>query len=134
MSSISPLPSFREMSSLRIARISTFLKTLKSSSKSRSKRADILTLPTADKSYLSLSKNKPLKSASAVSGAGGSPGRITRYISTKASSLEAFLSKANVFLIQGPTDLSMDKIEIDCKSCNLTNWIKSSVISSPASA
>ena len=41
-------------------------------------RMFIFTRPTADKSYRSPSKNKPRNSASAVSGVGGSPGRITR--------------------------------------------------------
>ena len=121
MSSISPFPSFKDTSSFIIAKISIFLKTLKLSSKSRSKRADILTLPTADKSYLSLSKKRLLNKASAVSGAGGSPGRITLYISTSASSLEAFLSIAKVFLIHGPTDLSIVRIDIDFRSCNFIN-------------
>ena len=48
------------------------------SSVERPSREFILTLPTADKSYLSGSKNRLLNSASAVSRVGGSPGRITR--------------------------------------------------------
>ena len=52
----------------------------------------IFNLPTADKSYLSELKNKLLKSASAVSIVGGSPGLRILNISNKASSLDLALS------------------------------------------
>ena len=51
-----------------------------------------LTLPTSDKSYLSLEKYKFLNTSSATSIVGASPGLITLYISFNASSLLLFLS------------------------------------------
>ena len=55
-----------------------------------------LTLPTSDKSYLSLEKYKFLNTSSATSIVGASPGLITLYISFNASSLLLFLSTLSV--------------------------------------
>ena len=59
----------------------------------------IFNLPTEDRSYLSALKNKLLKSNSAVSIVGGSPGLKILKTSNKASSLDLALSICNVDLI-----------------------------------
>ena len=99
ISSISPLPSFRSVKIFIISNMSCLRRTLIESSTSCSKRAFIFTRPTEDRSYLSESKNRPWNKASAVSKVGGSPGRITLYISTSASSLLVFLSENIVLRI-----------------------------------
>ena len=50
------------------------------------------TLPTSDKSYLSLLKYRFLNTSSAISDDGASPGLKTLYMSFKASILSVFLS------------------------------------------
>ena len=59
----------------------------------------IFNLPTEERSYLSELKNKFLKSSSAVSIVGGSPGLSILNTSNKASSLDLALSNCRVFLI-----------------------------------
>ena len=58
----------------------------------------IFNLPTEDKSYLSLLKNKLLNKSSAVSIVGGSPGLNILNISNKASSLDLALSNCSELL------------------------------------
>ena len=95
----------------------------------------ILTLPTSDKSYLSLSKNKLLNKPEALSTVGGSPGLRILYISNRADVLSKDLSTAKVFLTKGlKLTLSIRRtgISLIFSISNLDN--NSSVISSPASA
>ena len=74
MSSILPLPSLRAARYFTISIKSLFSRTLKLRFVSSPSLSFIFNLPTGDKSYLSLSKNKFLKSLSAASKVGGSPG------------------------------------------------------------
>ena len=59
----------------------------------------IFNLPTEDKSYLSLLKNKLLNKSSAVSIVGGSPGLRILNISNRASSLDLALSNCKELLM-----------------------------------
>ena len=73
----------------------------------------IFNLPTDDKSYLSLLKNKLLNKSSAVSIVGGSPGLKILNTSNKASSLDLALSSCSELLIYDPISiLSIFKISI----------------------
>ena len=77
MSSTSPLPSLRSSINFIIEIISLGVSTLVVSGVFKSNFAFNLTLPTSDKSYLSLLKYKFLKTSSAISALGGSPGLKT---------------------------------------------------------
>ena len=78
MSSTSPLPSRKSTSALIHATISSDLKVRCVSSASKASLMFILTRPTAERSYRSLSKKRVSNSADAASTVGGSPGLITR--------------------------------------------------------
>ena len=71
------MPSRKFNMNLIIATISSFVRTLVLSGVFKSSFAFTLTLPTSDKSYLSLLKYKFLKTSSAISVLGGSPGLKT---------------------------------------------------------
>ena len=77
MSSISPLPVLKSITVLITAITSSLLKTVTSSGQSKFNLKFIFTLPTSDKSYLSVLKNSELKTSNAASMFGGSPGRKT---------------------------------------------------------
>ena len=98
MSSISPLPSIRLCMCFTTSTISDLSKILWSTDVFFLNFADIFSLPTEDKSYLSELKNKLLNKVSAVSIVGGSPGLKILNISNKASSLDLALSNCNVLL------------------------------------
>ena len=134
MSSTSSFPSFKWNKTLIISKISILDKNLFSISVFILSLEFIFTLPTDERSYLLLEKNKFLNSSSAVSKVGGSPGLNILYISKSASSLDLALSITRVFLIYGPTSrLSICKIEI-CLILFFSKYSKCSwVISAPAS-
>ena len=75
-----------------IAIISDELRVLSFTSLSKFNFEFNFTLPTSERSYLSLLKYKFLKTSSAISTVGASPGLNTLYISFRASVLFVFLS------------------------------------------
>ena len=135
MSSISPLPSLRSTIVLKTLAISSFVRVPWSSGVSRFSLIFILTLPTSDKSYLSLSKNRLVNRFVALSTVGGSPGLNILYISKRADVLSKDLSTAKVFRTKGlKFTLSIRRTGISSIFSTSNDANNSSVISSPASA